>query len=65
MRSFGSRHVGRRLRWRDQRGAGAFWRRWLPGSGYSLVTQAQYERWQAELSNWGRWGKTTSWARST
>jgi kynurenine formamidase len=22
-----------------------------------LVTQAQYERWQTELSNWGRWGK--------
>src|SRR6266571_4113492 len=24
---------------------------------HSLVTQAQYERWQTELSNWGRWGK--------
>jgi hypothetical protein len=23
----------------------------------SLVTQAQYERWQVDLSNWGRWGK--------
>ncbi len=22
-----------------------------------LVTSAQYERWQTELSNWGRWGK--------
>lgn len=22
-----------------------------------VVTQAQYERWQTELSNWGRWGK--------
>ncbi len=22
-----------------------------------LVTAAQYERWQSELSNWGRWGK--------
>ena len=22
-----------------------------------LVTQAQYDRWQTELSNWGRWGK--------
>src|SRR5262245_30107002 len=22
-----------------------------------LVTKAQYERWQTELSNWGRWGK--------
>jgi hypothetical protein len=24
---------------------------------HPLVTQAQYERWQTELSNWGRWGK--------
>jgi kynurenine formamidase len=23
----------------------------------SLVTQAEYARWQVELSNWGRWGK--------
>jgi kynurenine formamidase len=23
----------------------------------SLVTLAQYERWQVDLSNWGRWGK--------
>src|SRR5215470_6976586 len=22
-----------------------------------FVTQDQYERWQTELSNWGRWGK--------
>jgi kynurenine formamidase len=22
-----------------------------------LVTEAQYDRWQTELSNWGRWGK--------
>src|SRR5437773_9384259 len=22
-----------------------------------LVTQAEYERWQVELSNWGRWGR--------
>ncbi len=22
-----------------------------------MITQAQYERWQKELSNWGRWGK--------
>jgi hypothetical protein len=22
-----------------------------------LVSEAQYERWQTELSNWGRWGK--------
>ena len=27
-----------------------------PGSA-PLVTQAQYDRWRAELSNWGRWGK--------
>ena len=24
---------------------------------HPLVTQAEYERWQKELSNWGRWGK--------
>jgi kynurenine formamidase len=24
---------------------------------HPLVTRAQYERWQTELSNWGRWGK--------
>ena len=24
---------------------------------HPLVTQAQYVRWQTELSNWGRWGK--------
>jgi hypothetical protein len=24
---------------------------------HPLVTQAEYERWQVELSNWGRWGK--------
>jgi kynurenine formamidase len=24
---------------------------------HPLVSQAQYERWQKELSNWGRWGK--------
>jgi kynurenine formamidase len=23
----------------------------------ALVTQAEYDRWRAELSNWGRWGK--------
>src|SRR4029078_1190555 len=22
-----------------------------------LVSKAEYERWQTELSNWGRWGK--------
>lgn len=24
---------------------------------HPVVTQAEYERWQKELSNWGRWGK--------
>src|SRR2546426_2247272 len=24
---------------------------------HPLVTQAEFERWQTELSNWGRWGK--------
>jgi hypothetical protein len=24
---------------------------------HPLVTQAEYERWETELSNWGRWGK--------
>ncbi len=24
---------------------------------HPLVTQAQYEKWETELSNWGRWGK--------
>jgi hypothetical protein len=24
---------------------------------HPLVTQAEYDRWRAELSNWGRWGK--------
>ena len=29
-----------------------------PGSASRpLVTKAEYERWQKELSNWGRWGK--------
>ena len=27
------------------------------GSPPSLITQAEYDRWQTELSNWGRWGK--------
>jgi kynurenine formamidase len=27
------------------------------GPSHPLVTQAEYERWQKELSNWGRWGK--------
>jgi len=26
-------------------------------SSRPLVTKAEYERWQTELSNWGRWGK--------
>ena len=26
-------------------------------SSHALVTRAEYERWQKELSNWGRWGK--------
>src|SRR5689334_2195205 len=25
-------------------------------AAHPLVTQAEYERWQTELSNWGRWG---------
>src|SRR5437899_6924908 len=24
---------------------------------HPLVTKAEYDRWQKELSNWGRWGK--------
>ena len=28
-----------------------------PASSRPLVTRAEYERWQTELSNWGRWGK--------
>src|SRR5262245_20504606 len=27
------------------------------GAPHALVTQAQYDRWRTELSNWGRWGK--------
>jgi kynurenine formamidase len=27
------------------------------GATHPLVTQAEYERWQKNLSNWGRWGK--------
>src|ERR1700739_3183347 len=27
------------------------------GPSHPLVTQAEYERGQKELSNWGRWGK--------
>ena len=26
-------------------------------ASHPLVTQAEYDRWQKELSNWGRWGK--------
>jgi len=28
-----------------------------PDVSRPVVTQAQFERWQTELSNWGRWGK--------
>jgi kynurenine formamidase len=28
------------------------------GSTHPVVTQTEYERWQTELSNWGRWGGT-------
>lgn len=37
----------------------AFWRGVAaqPASSHLLVTEAQYDRWQVELSNWGRWGK--------
>jgi kynurenine formamidase len=28
-----------------------------PPAFHPLVTQAEYDRWQTELSNWGRWGK--------
>jgi len=28
-----------------------------PTASHPLVTAAEYERWQTELSNWGRWGK--------
>ena len=27
-----------------------------PGTSVPLVSADQYERWQTELSNWGRWG---------
>ena len=27
------------------------------GSTHPLITQAEYDRWQTELTNWGRWGK--------
>src|SRR6476469_10964655 len=27
------------------------------GATRPLVTQAEYDRWQTELTNWGRWGK--------
>ncbi len=26
-------------------------------NAHPLITEAQYQRWQTELSNWGRWGK--------
>jgi kynurenine formamidase len=28
-----------------------------PDAAHPLVTAAEYERWQTDLSNWGRWGK--------
>lgn len=28
-----------------------------PAAPHPLVTQAEYDRWLVELSNWGRWGK--------
>ena len=28
----------------------------LQGAAHPLVTAAEYERWQTELTNWGRWG---------
>src|SRR5688572_32612039 len=28
-----------------------------PASSRPLVIRVEYERWQTELSNWGRWGK--------
>ncbi len=28
-----------------------------PPASHPLMTQAEYLRWQTELSNWGRWGK--------
>ena len=27
------------------------------GSAHPLITPAEYDRWQTELTNWGRWGK--------
>jgi hypothetical protein len=30
-----------------------------------LVSEAQFETWQTQLSNWGRWGLTISSERST
>jgi kynurenine formamidase len=27
------------------------------GSSHPLITPAEYDRWQTELTNWGRWGK--------
>ena len=33
------------------------------GDSGRTVTEAQYEQWKTELSNWGRWAKTTRSAR--
>ena len=33
------------------------------GDSSRTVTEAQYEQWKTELSNWGRWATTTRSAR--
>jgi kynurenine formamidase len=35
----------------------SWWARAQQAPSRPLVTPAEYERWQTELSNWGRWGK--------
>src|SRR5262249_59503464 len=37
--------------------AGLFYAGLAQNAAHPLVTRAQYEQWQTELSNWGRWGK--------
>jgi hypothetical protein len=44
-------------RWSGWRRYSARWARSAPSKDRLTVTQAEYERWQKELSNWGRWGK--------
>ena len=34
-------------------------------AAHPLVTVAEYQRWQKDLSNWGRWGKDDELERST